>query len=126
VNQEDDSSKRGFALPFDNLDVRQETKNVTNASQNRDEHWVNHMVVFHRVSGNEYMNGSPTAELIDVPNKTFLPSTRDQCQQRYNYIILTSRILAHLTAFKCFQDVCVAHIPHKYTKEISTMSEKVQ
>lgn len=126
ITVESADSKKGFAVAFDNIDIRQERKNMTKTCQNRDEHWVNHEAVFNRISGNEYPNENPIAEVIDVPNKTFLPNINDQRQQRYNYIILTSRILVqHFSAFQCFKDVCVTHIPHQYTKEVSTKSEKV-
>jgi len=42
----------GFVIPFDNVDIRLECRNMTSTSQNKDNHWVNHCYVENRVSGN--------------------------------------------------------------------------
>ena len=79
-------------------------------------HWVNHKIVINRVSG---IN-------LAVPNITFLPSVKDQQLQRLNYIVLVSRILVdHLKCFGMLKDVCVRHIPHKYSKEMATKSDDI-
>ena len=65
-------------------------------------------------------------DLLAVSNITFLPSVKDQHRHRYNYIVLVARMLVqHLECFAEFKDVCVSHIPHKYSKELAKKSESV-
>ncbi|CAB4019750.1 Hypothetical predicted protein, partial [Paramuricea clavata] len=67
----------------------------------------------------------PKADIYDIPNIIFLSSVVDQRQQRLNYTVLVSRILSdYFDAFAEFKDVCVKHIPHKYSKEMSEKSDK--
>lgn len=35
----------GYAIPFDNVDIRIERRQMTKTSQNMDCHWVNHLYV---------------------------------------------------------------------------------
>lgn len=118
----------GFTIAFDNIDLEIERKNMTMAKQNRDIHWVNHQMFFNRVSGNSLSKQAPQAPLFlqTVSNMTFLPSANDQLKQRSNYIVLISRMLVeYFNAFQPFKDVCIQHIPHKYSKEMSEKSVKV-
>jgi hypothetical protein len=41
----------GYTIPFDNVDVRIERRQMTKTSQNMDCHWVNHLYVENRISG---------------------------------------------------------------------------
>ena len=44
-----------------------------------------------------------------------------------NYVILVSRILVdYFDSFSVFKDVCVRHVPHKYSQEMSVKSRKVK
>ena len=44
-----------------------------------------------------------------------------------NYVILVSRILVdYFDSFNVSKDVCVRHIPHKYSQEMSVKSRKVK
>ena len=68
----------------------------------------------------------PRCDLSGVPNSNFLPSIKDQKRQRFNYIILVSRILTqYFDAFGPLKDVCIQDIPHKYSKEMCETSTKV-
>ena len=119
-------SQHGFTIAFDNIDVHLERREMTMSAQNRDIHWVNHEMVQNRVSGNTLDSQHPKAHLADVPNITFLPNVYDQHRQRLNYVILVSRILvSYFDCFAPFKDVCIYHIPHKYSKEQSKKSVKV-
>lgn len=114
----------GFAILFDNIDGTVNRRHMTKENQNLDFHWVNHKVVMNRVSGNK-QDSSPR-NLLDVSNIKILPSVQDQKKQRQNYIVLVSRILVeHLESFALFKEVCVQHIPHKYSKEMARKSESV-
>ena len=116
----------GFIVAFDNIDLHMERRNMTLKAQNRDIHWVNHEVVENRVSANHLSNEGPKADLLNVPNIKFFPSIEDQRKQRFNYIVLVSRILVdHFSAFAPLKDACIRHIPHKYSTEMSKKSNKV-
>ena len=114
----------GFAIAFDNIDGRCERKHMTKDNQNLDFHWVNHKIIINRVSG----NGLDTSirDIRGVSNIQFLPTVQDQKHQRHNYIVLVSRIIVeHLECFSFLKDVCIFHIPHKYSKEMARKSETV-
>ena len=114
----------GFAIIFDNIDGKLERRHMSKDKQNLDYHWVNHKIVMNRVSGTN-LDSSPR-DLLSVPNIVFLPSIKDQQLQRHNYIVLVSRILVdHLECFEMLKDVCVRHIPYKYSKEMAKKSESV-
>jgi hypothetical protein len=84
-------------------------------------------MVENRVSGNRLDNTKPTADIMKVKDMTYLPSFSDNEKQRMDYIILISRMLTeYFDALKPLKEVCVMHIPHKYTKELSRKSKKVQ
>ena len=116
----------GFTIAFDNIDLHLERRNMTLKAQNKDVHWVNHIMIQNRVSGNHLSHKGQRAELLDIPNIVFFPSVEDQRKQRWNYIVLVSRILVdHFSVFSSFKDACIRHIPHKYSTQMSNKSSKV-
>ena len=120
------SAHAGFTIAFDNLDVQVRRKKMTMSAQNDDFHWVNHRMIVNRVSGYQPIERKPRPSLNEVPNIKFMPTLQDQERQRLNYIILTSRfVVEYFKVLEPFKDVCIWHIPHKYTKEMSTKSKKV-
>ena len=111
----------GFAIIFDSIDGKLERRHMSKDKQNLDYHWVNHKIVINRVSGTN-LDSSPR-DLLAVPNITFLPSVKDLQLHRHNYIVLVSRILVdHLKCFGMLRNVCVRHIPNKYSKEMAKKS----
>lgn len=113
-----------FAILFDNIDGQMKRRNMTKENQNYDYHWVNHRVVINRVLANNL--DQSRKNVLDVSNIKLLPTVQDQKHQRYNYTVLVARMLVeHFDFFKSFKDVCVQHIPHKYSKELSKKSESV-
>jgi len=115
----------GFVIPFDNIDLHLSRRNMSMSDQNRDVHWVNHGMVENRVSGN-HLSTQREKEVLDIPNIQFLPGVEDQRRQRLNYVVLISRILVdYFDAFIVFKDVCIRHIPHKYSQQLSVKSSKV-
>lgn len=115
----------GFVVAFDNIDIAMKRRNTTVADQNHDYHWVNHKMVVNRVGAND-MPTKPLADILDVENIKFLPNFSDSERQRMDYIILTSRIICnYFDALEPIKDVCIHHIPHKYSKEMSGKSQKV-
>lgn len=116
----------GFTIAFDNIDLEINRKNVTMSKQNGDIHWVNHKMFVNGVSGSFLSSEGPRCDLSTVQNSTFLPSVLDQQRQRFNYIILVSPMLVqYFDAYEPLRDVCIQHIPHKYSKEMSQKSTKV-
>lgn len=121
-----ESAHPGFIVSFDNVDIHQERRNMTISNQNSDFHWVNHKMVENRVSGNHLDSTKPAADIMNVENMKYLPSMADNERQRMDYIILTSRILTeYFDVLKPLKEVCVMHIPHKYSKQLSKKTEKV-
>ena len=121
-----ESAHPGFIVSFDNVDIYQERRNMTMSSQNSDLHWVSRKMVKNRVSGDDFDSTKPAADIMTVKNLKYLPTLADNERQRMDYIILTSRILTkYFDVLKPFEDVCVMHIPHKYSKELSKKSEKI-
>jgi len=83
-------------------------------------------MVENRISGAHLDSQRPKANLQEVSNLKFIPSVEDQQRQRTNYIILASRIMVnYFKALEPLKEVCIQHIPHKYTKEMSQKSKKV-
>ena len=78
------------------------------------------------MSGN-HLSTEEEKDILDIPNIKFLPSVDDQRRQRMNYVVLVSRILLdYFDSFSVFKDVCVHHIPHRYSQEMSVKSRKVK
>lgn len=120
------SSHPGFSIPFDNIDVTIGRRHMTIAHQNQDCHWVNHIYVQNRVSGN-YLPASGCSQDIDkLDNIDILVSSQDEKKQKFEYGILVSRFLVeHFKQFEFLKKVCILHITHRYTKEMGTKSVKV-
>lgn len=126
LKQHQMASHPGFVIAFDNIDLELKVKNMTMSKQNRDIHWVNHKMFINRVHGNSLPCDGPHCDLSEVSNSNSLPSIKDQKRQRFNYIVLVSRILIqYFDGFGPLKDVCIQHIPHKYSKEMCEKSTKV-
>ena len=115
----------GFTIAFDNIDLEINAKNMTMSKQNRDVHWMNHKMFVNRVSGNSQAHEGPRYDLSLVSNCSFLPCVIDLQRQRFNCSVLVSRVLMeYFDALKPLNDVCIQHIPHKYSKQMSEKSRK--
>lgn len=120
-------SHPGFIIGFDNIDQQLQRKNMTLSAQNRSYHWVNHKMITNRVSGCDLPSENPKSDIVEVPNIKFFPSYKDHQQQHLDYGILVSRILVeYFDEFKQLKAVCIQHIPHKHTSEMSKKSSKVK
>ena len=127
LKQHQMASHPGFVIAFDNIDLELKVKNMTmTIPKKKNIHWVNHKMFINRVHRNSLPCNGPRCDLSEVSNSNFLPSIKDQKRQRFNYIVLVSRILTqYFDAFGPLMDVCVQHIPHKYSKEMREKSTKV-
>lgn len=126
MKEQQSSSHPGYVISFDNIDLQLKRRNMTSSQQNQDLHWINHKMVENRVSANHLDSLKPKADILDVENIKFLPSVAEHEKQRMDYVILTSRILIkHFSILLPLKDVCIQHIPHRYSKEMSQKSNKV-
>jgi len=125
ANYFDDLSS-GFKVPFDNFDIYQRVREMTEDNQNIDIHWVNHNSVTNRVSGNDLSDAAPICDILEVNNAKLLPNMPDHMMQRENYIVLVERVLTEELPYLGFcKDAVVRHIPHRHSREMSKKSEKV-
>ena len=117
----------GWKIAFDNLDVFQKVREMTEDNQNKDHHWVNHVKVTNRVSGNHLPDEKPILDsVMDLDNYKIIPTVPEHISQSANYIILIERIITEEIPCLAFcKDVVTTHIPHRYSKEMSAKTEKV-
>ena len=118
-------SDSGRKLVFDNFDFRQEVHYTTQDHQNVDVHWVTHMAVENRVSGNNLLSNRPICQINELENGQFLPGRREHHLQRENYITLTERAITEIHGLSFLKGAVTQHIPHPYSKEMSETSHVV-
>ena len=112
---------------LDNVDLRVLASNMTSDDQNKDFHWCNHNAYMDQVNPTHLPDDSPTADLQDVPNSTFLPSFNDRNLLLSDFTVLIGRVLVeHFRAFEIFKDVIPLHIKHKYSDEMKNKTETVR
>ena len=56
------TADKGRKLVFDNFDFKQQVHSMTEQHQNIDVHWVTHLSVGNRVSGNHLSSAKPAAD----------------------------------------------------------------
>lgn len=116
----------GRKITFDNLDYRQEVHHMTEEHQNIDKHYVTSMSTENRVHGNHLSDKCPETGVLGMENGKCLPSIQDHGRQRENYITLAERIICNnIPCLNFLSDVSTAHIPHKYSKEMKSVSQTV-
>lgn len=115
------------AVVIDNFDLRVEAADMTSDNQTKDLHWVNHNAILDRVPCTNFDNEKPLEDILNVPNKNFMPTLDDHFALMKDFEALVSRVFVeHLPHFQnAFGDVVPKHIPHKYSQEMSRKSEKV-
>ena len=116
-----------FAVVIDNFDLRVEAADMTSDNQTKDLHWVNHNAILDRVPCTDFDNEKPLDDIVNVPNKTFLPTLQDHANLMKDFDVLVSRVLMeHLPHFQnAFSDVVPKHIPHKHSEKMRLKSEKI-
>ena len=98
----------------------------TEEHQNVDVHWVTHLSVENRVSGNHLSSEKPdNGDLLHMENGLCLPSGHEHHLQRENYITLTERAIVEIPSLAFLKPVVCKHIPHLYSKEMREKSEMV-
>lgn len=117
---------KGRKLVFDNFDFKQHVHSMTEEHQNVDVHWVTHLSVENRVSGNHLSSEKPDiGDLLRMENGLCLPSGHKHHLQRENYITLTERAIVEIPSLAFLKPVVCKHIPHLYSKEMREKSEMV-
>ena len=107
----------GYAIPFDNVDIRIERRQMTKTSQNMDCHWVNHLYVENRISGN-HLSTSCNKSIDSLENIDILVTAEDEKKQRFDFVILVSRFLVeYFEHYEFLKQVCVLHLQHRYSKQ---------
>ena len=115
-----------FKVPFDNFDIYPRVRDMTEDHQNKDTHWVNHNVVFNRLSGNHLPDDKPISSIKDLDNARLLPSMSDHSCQRLDYKTLVQRVLTNnLQCFESLKGEVTNHIPHPYSDVMCKKTEKV-
>ena len=116
----------GYKFPFDNFDLYQKVRDMTEDNQNRDIHWVNHNAVRNRVSGNHLPDDVYGFDIAKLDNEKLLPNCMDHVLQRSNYIEIVERIITEEIPYLTqFSDVVRQHILHPNSKEMVKKTEKV-
>lgn len=85
---------------------------MTQDDQNKDYHWVNHMKVTNRVSGNNLNDDKPIlSNLADLDNSKVIPSLADHTFQKQDYIFMIKRILVNEVPYLEFcKEIGRAHV----------------
>ena len=118
---------KGRKIVFDNFDFKQHVHSMTEDHQNIDNHWVTHMAVENRVSGNQLSIVKPSPEnLLQMENGLCLPSRHEHHLQRENYISLTEGALVELPCLEFLKSVACKHIPHQFSQQMREKSEIVR
>ena len=74
---------------------------------------MNHNAILDRVPCTDFDNEKPLDDIVNVPNKTFLPILQDHANLMKDFDVLVSCVLVeHLPHFQnAFSDVVPKHIP---------------
>lgn len=118
---------KGRKIVFDNFDFKQNVHHMTQDHQNIDIHWVSHISVENRISGNHLSMVKPAkTSLLNIENAKFIPNRIEHVLQRENYGCLVSRILVENIVCLYFLKECASrHINHPYKSEMMKKTETV-
>jgi len=85
----------GWKIAFDNINIFQKVREMTEDNQNKDHHLINHVRVTNRVSGNHLPDDKPLCDsVLDLDNYKVIPTVPEHISQSGNYILLIS--VAHI------------------------------
>lgn len=112
-------------ITFDNFDFRILTNFIFKGYQNSDMHWITQFITFERVSSAHLNDTRPLIHNInEFDNTQYLLSKRELEDQRWNYIVLVSRVLVEcFPCLKSIKHVVPEHIRHQYSQEMARPSE---
>ena len=94
--------------------------------ENRSIHWTQQYAVLNRVQETSLDTKHPRKSLKEVQLIDLLPNQSVQGRLKQRWAVLVSRIVCrYLPAFQHQRDVVIWHIPHRYSKEMSSKSQTV-
>lgn len=105
-----------------NINARIQTKENTNRSL----HLTHQFAVLAKVSDPALESTVPQKSLKDLQFIELLPDAAVQNNFVWQWAVLVSRVITkYLPPFIAFRKNVLFHIPHKYSKEMTTKSETV-
>lgn len=94
--------------------------------ENRSIHWTQQYAVLNGVQETSLDTKRPRKSLKEVQLIDLLPNQSVQGRLKQRWAVLVSRIVCrYLPAFQHQRDVVIWHIPHRYSKEMSSKSQTV-
>lgn len=116
---------QGLLITFDNFDFRILTNIIVKGYQNSDMHWITQFITFDRVSSAHLNDSRPLIQDInDFDNINYLLSKSELHAQRWNYIVLVSRVLVNFfPSSSPLKGIVPKHIRHQYSEEMAKPSE---
>lgn len=120
---DDISLNTGYKIVFDNIDKNVKPRFMRSEHQTRSLHYVQSYAVKDRVNFSSFSSEVRTeVNVFDV-----IPDCNDLEMLKSNFKILVSRLIVkHMPFFSTdYKGIPQRHIPHKYSKEMSSKSEVV-
>lgn len=115
-----------YQIVGDNVDLHVKVKHMTSERQNKSIHCFALNAIKDRIDGRHLSDDKPSRDILEMENIEFLPSVTDNQDLLYDLIPLCARIgIEKLPALKCFSNVKISHLPHRYTQEMQQKSEQV-
>ena len=114
----------GYKMVVDNIDKNVKPQHMRLDSQTKSLHFVHIYSVKNRIDFSSLSRLPKTGKMCVYD---ILPSTEDYQKLKENLSILVARTMTdHLSFFSDhFKDLAQKHIPHLYSREMSTKSEVV-
>lgn len=120
------ASLHKFRLVGDNIDLMVHARIQSQQHENRSIHWTQQYAVLNRVQETSLDTKRPRKSLKEVQLIDLLPNQSVQGRLKQRWAVLVSRIVCrYLPAFQHQRDVVIWHIPHRYSKEMSSKSQTV-
>ena len=119
----DASHNAGYKMVFDNVDTNVKPRYMSMDHQTQSLHYVQAYAVKDRISFSLFDDKVPTCvNAYDV-----IPNESDYQSLKSNFVVLVSRIIVEYMPFfnTDYKGIPQQHIPHKYTKQMSSKSEVV-
>ena len=116
----------GFKILGDNLDTTIKPRDMRSNHQSQSLHYFNLCAVHDRIDFSPFSCESSIIDPTNLDMSVFLPTKADMDALISNFSILISRILCeHFPTLYEYSASVTQHIPHKYSKEMSTKSNVV-
>ena len=116
----------GFKIVGDNLDKTIKPRDMRSNHQSQSLHYFNLYAVRDRIDYRPFSCESSIIDPTEVDLSVFVPSAADMDSLLTNITILVSRILCeYFPTLSEYSSSVTQHIPHKYSKEMSTKSHVV-